>query len=140
MKINPSTYHSWQIKLLQSQMEFHNRKLLTEMNIDGTESSTESLISNEFTLAVNQKISETFDTYEAKLTPYLKKYLGLPSNKKINNLDENLKKFLSAYITFYDLPKAVFKGCIENPLSLLLELENFNLNVMSVSKIESLIS
>ncbi|KAL4715619.1 hypothetical protein ACJJTC_006198 [Scirpophaga incertulas] len=140
MKTNPSTYHMWQIKLLLSQIEAHNRRNINEMKIDGQDVQNEPLISTEFTLAIKQKVSNVFDGWEIKIIPYLRKYLGLPSSRKICSCDEDMKKILSSYLVFHDLPKGVLRNVVvDNELSVLLDLERSHLSVDALSKIETLL-
>lgn len=129
------------MKLLQSQIDNYNRKALTEMNVDENESTnTEPLICNEFAISIQQKLNEVLDKWEPKMAPLLKKYLGLPGTKKINTCENNLKKILSAFVVYYDLPKNVFNGAkCDNCLSVLMKLESFNLDVSAVHLIERLI-
>ncbi|KAJ0176308.1 hypothetical protein K1T71_008482, partial [Dendrolimus kikuchii] len=122
MKNDPCTYNIWQIKLLLSQIENHNRRAQSEMKVDGQETN-EPLISGEFTLAIKQKISNIFDGWNLKLAPYLRKYLGLPSNKKLNTCDEDLKKMLTAYLIFHDFPKGSLKDITSDETCALLALE-----------------
>ncbi|KAM3961524.1 LOW QUALITY PROTEIN: anaphase-promoting complex subunit 1-like [Aphomia sociella] len=140
MKTEPTSYHIWQIKLLLSQIENHNKKTMNEMKVDGQDVQNEPLISTEFTLAIKQKVSNIFDSWEVKITPYLRKYLGLPSSRKINTCDEETKKILSAFLIYNDLPKGILKTDVsDNDLEVLLGLEKENLSADAVSKIEALL-
>ncbi|XP_059045476.1 anaphase-promoting complex subunit 1 [Achroia grisella] len=140
MKTDPSSYHIWQIKLLLSQVENHNRKSMNEMKVDGQDVINEPLISTEFTLAIKQKVSNIFDSWEEKITPYLRKYLGLPSSRRINAFPEEMKKILSAFVIYNDLPKGVLNSFVsDNDLEVLLGLEKHNLSAEAVSKIEALL-
>ncbi|KAJ8719345.1 hypothetical protein PYW08_011520 [Mythimna loreyi] len=124
MKPDPSSYHIWQIKLLLSQIENHNKRAMNEMKVDGQEASNEPLISSEFTLAIKQKVSNIFDTWEARLTPFLRKYLGLPSSRKISTCDDDVKKILSGFLVYRDIPKGALKDAAgDDELSVLLSLE-----------------
>ena len=110
MKQDPSSYHVWQIKLLLSQIENHNKRTMNEMKVDGQETSNEPLISSEFTLAIKQKVANIFDSSEARLTPFLRKYLGLPSSRKIGSCDDDVKKILSGFLVYHDIPKGALKN------------------------------
>nr|XP_049700108.1 anaphase-promoting complex subunit 1 [Helicoverpa armigera] len=124
MKPDPSSYHIWQIKLLLSQIESHNKRTMNEMKIDGQESTNEPLISSEFTLAIKQKVSNIFDSWESRLTPFLRKYLGLPSSRKISACDDDVKKILSGFLVYHDLPKGALKEALgDEALSVLLQLD-----------------
>lgn len=139
MKTEPSTYHIWQIKLLLSQIENHNKKAQNEMRIDDEEYH-EPLISSEFTLAIGQKVGSIFDSFEPKITPLLRKYLGLPSSRKISHTEDVLKKVLSAFLVYHDIPKGVLSGVnSDNTLAVLLQLDSCNVSVSAVSKIQSLL-
>lgn len=102
------------------------------------EEETEPLISTEFTIAIKQKVCHIFDSLELKLQPYLRKYLGLPSSRKLANCDDSTLKSLSAYITYHDLEKNVLKNCVnEDELSILLN--KSSLSVEALSKLEELV-
>lgn len=121
MKSDASTYNIWQIKLLLSQIDNHNKKVINEMKIDGQDIQSEPLISNEFTLAIKQRVSNIFDTWEARLTPYLRRYLGLPSSRKIGSCDDEVKKMLAGFLVYHDLPKGGLREVMgEEELSVLL--------------------
>ncbi|CAH0400129.1 unnamed protein product [Chilo suppressalis] len=140
MKTDPSTYHMWQIKMLLSQIESHNRRILDEMKVDGQDVQNEPLISTEFTLAIKQRVCNIFDGWEIKIIPYLRKYLGLPSSRKISSSDEDMRKILSSYLVFHDLPKGVLRSVSsDNELGVILDLERYNLSVDALSKIETLL-
>ncbi|XP_052748922.1 anaphase-promoting complex subunit 1 [Galleria mellonella] len=140
MKTDPSSYHMWQIKLLLSQVENHNRRTMNEMKVDGQDVLNEPLISTEFTLAIKQKVASILDSWEDKITPYLRKYLGLPSSRKINACDEETKKILSAFLVYNDLPKGVLNSFVsDNELEVLLGLEQHNLSADAINKIEALL-
>lgn len=112
MKTEPTSYHMWQIKLLLSQIDKHNQQALNEMTVDGQE-QTEPVISNEYMLAIKQKVCHVFDSWEVILSPLLRKYLGLSSSRKLNDCDDSLKMFLSAYIVYHDLHRNVLGGCAD---------------------------
>jgi hypothetical protein len=113
---------------------------MDEMKIDGQDIQNEPLISTEFTLAIKQRVSNIFDGWEIKIIPYLRKYLGLPSSRKISACDEEMKKVLSSYLAFYDLPKGVLKNVMsDNELGVLLDLEQLNLSVEAISKVQTLL-
>ncbi|XP_026741870.1 anaphase-promoting complex subunit 1 [Trichoplusia ni] len=132
MKPDPSSFHVWQIKLLLSQIENHNRRSMNEMKVDGQESQNEPLISSEFTLAIKQKVSNIFDSWEGRLTPFLRKYLGLPSSRRISTCDDDVKKILSGFLVYHDLPKGALKDVMgEDTLSVLLALEGLSVNACS---------
>lgn len=137
MKTEPTSNHMWQIKLLLSQIEHHNRTSLDQMTVDGQESN-EPLISNEYTLAIKQKVCHTLDSWEMNLTPLLRKYLGLPSgSKRLNNSDDATKRCLSAFIVYHDLQKNILSDSAnDNELSVLL---NKALSAEALSKIETLV-
>ncbi|XP_075976673.1 anaphase promoting complex subunit 1 [Anticarsia gemmatalis] len=138
MKPEPSTYNIWQIKLLLSQIENHNKRIMNEMKIDGQDTQNEPLISSEFTLAIKQKVSNIFDTWEAKLVPYLRKYLGLPSSRKISSCEDEIKKILAGFLVYHDLPKSGLMDVVgEDELSVLLHLDN--LSVEGQSKVWELV-
>lgn len=136
MKTEPTSNNIWQIKLLQSQIEHHNRTTHDQMTIDGQEAN-EPLISSEYTLAIKQKVCHTLDSWELKLTPYLRKYLGLPSSRKLNHCDDNSKRCLSAFIVYHDLQRNVMNNSLnDSELGVLL---NKALSAEALSKIETLV-
>ncbi|XP_061717841.1 anaphase-promoting complex subunit 1 [Cydia pomonella] len=137
MKTDPSTYHIWQVKLLLSQIEAHNKRALSDMRVDGQDQN-EPLMSSEFTLAIKQKVAHIFDGWEHKITPYLKKYLGLPSTRKISSTDDDIKKILCAFLIFHDLPRNVLKG-VDCDLEGIMAMEGLSLSVEAVYKIESML-
>lgn len=140
MKTDPSTYHMWQIKLLLLQIYNHNKRVMDEMKIDGQDVQNEPLISTEFTLAIKQRVGNVFDGWEIKIIPYLRKYLGLPSSRRISSCDEDMKKILSSYLVYHDLPRGVLKNVMsDNELGVMMELENMSLSVDALSKIELLL-
>lgn len=112
MKPDPSSHNIWQIKLLLSHIESHNSKAMNEMKIDGQETQNEPLISSEFTLAIKQKVSNVFDSWESRLTPYLRKYLGLPSSRKISTCDDDVKKILAGFLVYHDMPKGGLNNAV----------------------------
>ncbi|CAH0686482.1 unnamed protein product [Spodoptera exigua] len=132
MKPEPTSYHIWQIKLLLSQIDNHNRRTMNEMKVDDQEATNEPLISNEFTLAIKQKVSNIFDSWESRLAPFLRKYLGLPSSRKISGCDDDVKKILSGFLVYHDLPKGAMKDAVgDDELSVLLQLEGVSMEGMS---------
>lgn len=140
MKNDPSTYHMWQIKLLLSQIENHNKRAMDEMKVDGQDVQNEPLISTEFTLAIKQRMGNTFDGWEIKIIPYLRKYLGLPSSRKISTCEDDMKKILSSYLVYHDLPRNVLRNVSsENELGVLMDLDSMHLTVDALSKIELLL-
>ncbi|XP_013191577.1 anaphase-promoting complex subunit 1 [Amyelois transitella] len=140
MKTNPTSYQIWQIKLLLSQIENQNKRAMNEMKVDGQDLTNEPLISTEFSFAIKQKVSHIFDSWEVKIVPYLRKYLGLSSNRKISSCEEDMKRILSAFLVCYDLPKGVLRNFVgENDLEVILGLEELNLTAEAVSKIEALL-
>ncbi|XP_049874978.1 anaphase-promoting complex subunit 1 [Pectinophora gossypiella] len=138
MKTDPTSYHVWQVKLLLSHVEHYNRQTLNEMRVDGQESS-EPLISNEHAIAIKQKVANIFDTWELQIAPYLRKYLGLPSSRKINACEDNLKKFLSSYVVYHDLPKSAVKLDSDSELMMILGLDGAGLSAEAVGKIGELL-
>lgn len=139
MKTNPSTYHIWQVKLLLSQIEAHNRRSLNDMKVDGQDQN-EPLMSSEFTLSIKQKVASIFDSWEQKITPYLRKYLGLPSTRKISHTDEDIRKILSCFLIYHDLPRNVLKNVDgESELECILALESLALSVEAMHKIQTLV-
>lgn len=112
MKPDPTSYHIWQIKLLLSHIDNHNRRTMNEMKVDDQDPTNEPLISNEFTLAIKQKVSSIFDSWESRLAPFLRKYLGLPSSRKISGCDDDVKKILSGFLVYHDLPKGAMKDAV----------------------------
>ncbi|CAB3228222.1 unnamed protein product [Arctia plantaginis] len=132
MKPDPSSYNIWQIKLLLSQIDNHNKRVMNEMKIDGQETQNEPLISSEFTLAIKQKVSNIFDSWESRLTPYLRKYLGLPSSRKISTCDDDVKKILAGFLVYHDLPKGGLKNAVgDDELSVLLNLDSLSVEAQS---------
>lgn len=138
MKTEPTSYHMWQIKLLLSQIDSHNKRVSSEMTVDGLDSQNEPLISTEFTLAIKQKISLIFDKWEMKITPFLRKYLGMPSNRKISSCDDEIKRILTSFLVYHDLPKGVLRNSMGDEISLVL-CDNLALSPEAVSKIEDLL-
>ncbi|XP_028156342.1 anaphase-promoting complex subunit 1 isoform X2 [Ostrinia furnacalis] len=140
MKTEPSTYHMWQIKLLLSQIDNYNKRTMDEMKIDGQDVQNEPLISTEFTLAIKQRVGNVFDGWEIKIIPYLRKYLGLPSSRKISSCEEDMKKILSSYLVYHDLPRGVLRNVMsDNELGVIMDLENMSLSIEALSKIELLL-
>ncbi|XP_028037199.1 anaphase-promoting complex subunit 1-like isoform X2 [Bombyx mandarina] len=111
MKTDPSAYHTWQMKLLLSQVEQLDKRSTAEMKVDGLEAHSEPLVSAEFTLAIKQKVALAFDAFELRLTPYLRKYVGLPSSRDFNNCEPLLKKALSAFLVYHDIKRGELRGC-----------------------------
>ncbi|XP_041981224.1 anaphase-promoting complex subunit 1 [Aricia agestis] len=136
MKTEPTSYHMWQIKLLLSQIDAHHKRSNTDMTVDGTETN-EPLVSTQFVVAIKQKVANIFDKWEGKITPYLRKYLGLPSSRNINSCEEDIKRMLSTYVVYHDLPRSVLRN-VDDELSLVLCSE-LNLSAEAVSKIEALV-
>ncbi|CAH2090046.1 unnamed protein product [Euphydryas editha] len=50
-------------------------------------------------------ISTKEKLWDLKVTPYLRKYLGMPSSRKISGCESDLKKILSAYLVYNELPR-----------------------------------
>lgn len=136
MKTEPTSNNIWQIKLLLSQMEHHNRTALGQMTVDGQE-PPEPLISSEYTIAIKQKVCQTLDSWELKLTPFLRKYLGLPSSRRLSNCEDASKRYLGAFIVYHDLPRNVLSDSVnDNELAVLL---NKSLSAEALSQIETLV-
>lgn len=134
MKTTPSVSHIWQLKLLRSLVDGHQRRTATEMTVDGDH--TEPILSPELTHAIKQKAATIFDKWEVKITPYLRKYLGMPSSRDINTCEETVKRFLASFLVYYDIPKGGLRDVGGGELSVLCEL---GLSADAVSKIECLL-
>lgn len=68
----------------------------------------------------------------------MKKYLGLPSTRKISSTDDDIKKILCAFLIFHDLPRNVLKG-VDCDLEGIMAMEGLSLSVEAVYKIESML-
>ncbi|KAI8431904.1 hypothetical protein MSG28_004457 [Choristoneura fumiferana] len=100
----------------------------------------EPLMSSEFTLSIKQKVANIFDSWEQKITPYLRKYLGLPGTRKISNTDEDVKKILSCFLIYHDLPRNVLKNVDGDcELGCILALESLALSAEALHKIQTLV-
>ncbi|VVD00273.1 unnamed protein product [Leptidea sinapis] len=108
MKTEPTSYHMWQVKLLVAQAELVNARAALTMAVDD-DTPADTLVSTEFTLAVKQKITLVFDKWETRILPYLRKYLGLPSSRKIHTSDDETKRILASYLVYHDLPRDVLR-------------------------------
>lgn len=69
------------------------------------------------------QVSNIFDGWNSQLAPHIRKYLGVPAKRKVNLYDEDLKKMLTAYLIFHDLPKGGLKDVTSDEASTLLALE-----------------
>ncbi|XP_061376792.1 anaphase-promoting complex subunit 1 isoform X2 [Danaus plexippus] len=132
MKTEPSAYNMWQIKILLSQIENHNKRTTSQMTVDDLEHN-EPLISTEFTMAIKQKVLSILDKWEPKITPYLRKYLGLPSSRKWT-CDDDTKRALTSYLVYYSLPRNVLRDVTDTTLC------DTTLSSEGVSAVRSLIS
>ncbi|XP_052742011.1 anaphase-promoting complex subunit 1-like [Bicyclus anynana] len=110
MKTEPTSYYTWQIKLLLSQIESHNKRASTEMTIDGADQPSEPLISTEFTLAIKQKIAQIYDKWEIKITPYLRRYLRVPGCReglfesvKAGTQEWDTRRMFSSFVVYHSL-------------------------------------
>lgn len=140
MKTEPTSYHIWQIKLLQSHIENHNKRTIEEMKIDGQDTPYEPFISNEFTMAIKQEVSHIFDSWEPQIAPYLSTYLRKWSGfvmPRISSGDDKLKKMLSTFLVYHDLPRNLLS--YESEVSLLLGLDGTNLSAEAVDKVGQLL-
>ncbi|CAG4961366.1 unnamed protein product [Colias eurytheme] len=103
MRTDPTSYHMWQIKLLLSHMDSHWRRSRDAMSVDGAEQN-EPLISNEFTVAIKQKVAQALDVWEPKLIPLLRRYLSTTTRGGKQG-DAATRKALAAYLSYYELPR-----------------------------------
>ncbi|XP_026330751.1 anaphase-promoting complex subunit 1 isoform X3 [Hyposmocoma kahamanoa] len=140
MKTEPTSYNIWQIKLLLSHIENHSKRTIEEMKIDGQDTPYEPLISNEFTMAIKQKVSHIFDGWEPLIAPYLSTYLRKWSSfghTRISSCDDKLKKMLSTFLVYHDLPRNLLS--YKSEFSLLLGLDETNLSAEAVDKVGELL-
>lgn len=140
MKTEPTSYNIWQIKLLLSHIENHTKRTIEEMKIDGQDTPYEPLISNEFTMAIKQKVSHIFDGWEPLIAPYLSTYLRKWSSfghTRISSCDDKLKKMLSTFLVYHDLPRNLLS--YKSEFSLLLGLDETNLSAEAVDKVGELL-
>ncbi|CAH2241616.1 jg3948 [Pararge aegeria aegeria] len=142
MKTEPTSYYTWQIKLLLSQIDNHNKRASSEMPVDGADSPCEPLISNEFTLAIKQKIALIYDKWEIKITPYLRRYLRMPGCReglfegigKVNSSTEwENRRMFSSFVVFHSLSRDVWSD------EMSMVLGDSRLNADAVSKISALL-
>lgn len=136
MRSDPTSFHVWQMKLLQAQVDKQNMRAQSA-NAEN-EYPDEPLISNEFTQSIMQRLNDVFDSYDVAASS-LKKYLGLPSAKKLGAAESLHKKILSALVVYYDLPKDVFADGFD-VLETILKSEQLNLNMNAFSRIMKLVS
>lgn len=140
MKTEPTSYNIWQIKLLLSHIESHNKRTIEEMKIDGQDTPYEPFISSEFTMAIKQKVSHIFDSWEPQIAPHLSTYLRKWSgfvNTRINTCEDKLKKMLSTFLVYHDLPRNLLG--YESEASLLLGLDGTNLSAEAADKVGALL-
>ncbi|XP_050344648.1 anaphase-promoting complex subunit 1 [Nymphalis io] len=110
MKTEPTSYHVWQIRLLLSLIDSHNERTTNEMTIDGIDAQNDPLISIEFTSAVRQRVAAIFDRWEARIAPFLRKYLGLASGRSAAACDAATRRVLSAFAVRHGLPRAALRA------------------------------
>lgn len=139
MRMNPTSYNMWQMKLLMSQIDNHNQRYTTTRTEgEAQKIDVEPLLSLEFAISIKQRVSNETDSWELSLVPHLRKYIGLEDDSELET-NELIIKRLSAFVTYYDIPKDIVQseeGVNNlNLLQCLLQLDKYNLDVNTVSKI-----